>query len=152
MTILKARNFQPSDYRKLHPGGALGKRLLQVQDIMRSEEHLPLVCEGTRMSEALIEMTSKHMGCVGITAKRQLDQLQGIISDGDLRRHMSEDFLSYKVEDVMTQPPICVFPEMLASEALAYMNLKKISVIFVEDQNKKLKGVLHIHDCLRVGL
>ena len=149
VAILERRGFSRDDFHALHPGGKLGRRLLKVRDIMHGEKELPVVGGDAVMSEALIEMTTKGLGCVGVVDAG--GALLGIITDGDLRRHMSADLTTRRVRDIMTTGAKAIQPETLASEALHFMNEKKITNVFVVSSNKPV-GVLHIHDCLRAGV
>jgi arabinose-5-phosphate isomerase len=120
-----------------------------VRDIMHTGAEVPLAPLGTRMSEAITEMTAKSFGCVGITDAN--GDLAGIITDGDLRRHMSTDLLDRMVEDVMTRGPITVRPDQLVSEALELLNSTKKTQLLVVDAGKPV-GVVHFHDLLRAGV
>ena len=148
VALMEHRQFTPEKFRDFHPGGKLGAQLSQVQDLMHTGAALPLVSEQTPMSEALLEISHKGFGVVGVT---QSDgSLSGIITDGDLRRHMN-GLLDLHAENVMTRAPTTIAPEALAEEAVKTMNARKITCLFVTQTNRPL-GLLHIHDCLRVGL
>ncbi|WP_282568334.1 KpsF/GutQ family sugar-phosphate isomerase [Bosea sp. 117] len=149
VALLERRGFTASDFHIFHPGGKLGARLLKVSDLMHHGDAIPLVAIGTPMSEALIEITGKRFGCCGVvdTAGR----LCGIVTDGDLRRHMSTDLLGQPVDGVMTRSPHSVAPGELASAALGMMSRGKITVLFVVSEGAPV-GVLHIHDVLRAGV
>jgi arabinose-5-phosphate isomerase len=149
IALLESRGFTALDFRALHPGGRLGAALTFVRDIMHEGEAMPIAPLGTRMSEAIVEMSAKRFGCVGITDGS--DRLLGIITDGDLRRHMRADLLDANVEDVMTRGPITVRADQLASEVLEILNSSKITALFVVDQMKPV-GIVHLHDLLRVGV
>lgn len=149
VALLAKKGFSSDDFHALHPGGKLGRRLLKVRDIMHGGKALPVVALGTVMSDALIEMTTKGFGCVGITDAK--GRLAGIFTDGDLRRHMSSDLTTKPVVDVMTTGAKTLHPDILASEALHFMNENKITNVFVVADEKPV-GVLHIHDCLRAGV
>lgn len=149
VALLDRKGFSAADFRDLHPGGKLGSLLLKVGDIMHTGEAMPVVTIGTAMSEALIEMTAKRLGCVGVIDKAGL--LIGIVTDGDLRRHMDPALLEQKVEDVMTSSPLAVDPDRMASEAVQLMNGKEVTTLFVVD-NKCPVGILHLHDCLKAGV
>ena len=149
VALLERKGFSRDDFHTLHPGGKLGRRLLKVRDIMHGGGELPLVGPDTVMSEALIEMTTKGFGCVGVLDGK--GDLAGIVTDGDLRRHMSADLTTRPVADVMTSSAKTIHPDMLASEALHVMNEKKITNVFVVADGRPV-GVLHIHDCLRAGV
>jgi arabinose-5-phosphate isomerase len=149
VALLARRGFSSEDFHTLHPGGKLGRRLLKVRDIMHGGGELPIIPIDTVMSEALIEMTAKGFGCVGVCDADGC--LAGILTDGDLRRHMSDDLTMKAVADVMTTGAKTIEPDILASEALHFMNENKITNVFVVS-DKKPVGVLHIHDCLRAGV
>jgi arabinose-5-phosphate isomerase len=149
IALLESRGFTAIDFRNLHPGGRLGAALTFVRDLMHSGPEMPLKPVGTRMSDALVEMSAKTFGCVGITGAA--GDLVGIITDGDLRRHMRPDLLEARVEDVMTKGPHTVRPDQLASEALEMLNSKKRTVLFVVE-GRRAVGVVHMHDLLRAGV
>jgi len=149
IALLENRGFTALDFHVFHPGGRLGAMLKFVRDIMHTGNELPLARLGTRMADAIAEMTAKTFGCVGIVDDGGL--LVGIITDGDLRRHMSPNLLDRKVEDVMTRDPKTVRPGQLVSEALELLNaLKKTQLIVVEAGAPV--GVVHFHDLLRAGV
>lgn len=151
VALLKRKGFSEKDFKNFHPGGRLGKKLLQVSDLMRKHDELPLVHEATLMSESLVIMTEKGFGCIGILDPN--DKLIGIITDGDLRRHMGQDLLNKPAKDVMTCAPKTVFAHAFASEALGIMNRSSITNLFVLDEKtSQLVGLLRLHDCLREGL
>ena len=116
---------------------------------MHTDEELPLVGPGISMADALIEMTAKSFGCAGIVDAK--GKLEGVITDGDLRRHMSPELLSQNVNDIMTKEAKTIGPEMLASEAVGFMNANSITNVFVVEGGRAI-GILHIHDCLRAGV
>jgi arabinose-5-phosphate isomerase len=149
VALLERRGFTGEDFNVFHPGGKLGSALLRVKDLMHSGDSLPLISSGSLMSDALIVMTNKRLGCVAIV--KGDDELIGVITDGDLRRHMSPDLTSKTVDEIMTKNPLLVNDTDLATKALNLMESKSITSLFVVD-NKKLKGVLHIHDILRAGV
>ncbi|MBL8661059.1 MAG: KpsF/GutQ family sugar-phosphate isomerase [Rhodospirillales bacterium] len=149
VAMLERKGFSGDDFHVLHPGGKLGRRLLKVSAIMHSGAALPLLGEDEPMSEALIVMTVKSFGCVGIVDAS--GALCGLITDGDLRRHMAPDLLSRRVADVMTPHPKTIRPEALASEALGFMNGRNITSLFVVADEHPV-GIIHIHDCLRAGV
>jgi arabinose-5-phosphate isomerase len=153
VALMERRGFSADQYRQLHPGGSLGRALIRVSDLMHEGDEVPLAAESDSMQQVLIVMAARRFGCVGITDKR--GGLIGIITDGDLSRHMSRDLLDKTAEEVMTRKPKIAAPDQLAAEALAFMNDSKITRLFVVDPNdetKKPVGILHIHDCLRAGL
>ena len=149
IALLESRGFTAVDFGHFHPGGRLGAMLKFVRDIMHTGAEIPLASVGARMSEAIAEMTAKTFGCVGITDRR--GHLVGIITDGDLRRHMSANLLDLAVEEVMTPQPRTVRPDQLVSEALELLNSSKKTQLMVVDGGKPV-GVVHFHDLLRAGV
>ena len=149
IALLESRGFTAVDFGHFHPGGRLGAMLKFVRDIMHTGAEIPLATVGARMSEAIAEMTAKTFGCVGITDRR--GHLVGIITDGDLRRHMSANLLDLAVEEVMTPQPRTVRPDQLVSEALELLNSSKKTQLMVVDGGKPV-GVVHFHDLLRAGV
>ena len=152
VALMKHRHFTPDNFRDIHPGGKLGARLSKVSDLMHSGDELPLVGLDTPMDEALIVMTQKGFGVVGVTDTG--GALAGIITDGDLRRHM-EGLLGRRAGDVMTADPRTVAPGDLAEKAMAQMSLHKprVTCLFVVPEGQtQATGLIHIHDCLRAGI
>jgi arabinose-5-phosphate isomerase len=149
IALLESRGFTALDFRDLHPGGRLGAALTFVRDLMHTGPEMPLKPVGTLMSDAIVEMSAKGWGCVGITDAA--GDLIGIITDGDLRRHMRADLLDARVEDVMTRGPNTVGPDQLAGEALELLNSLKRTVLFVID-GRRAVGLVHMHDLLRAGV
>lgn len=149
VALLESRGFTALDFKALHPGGKLGASLTFIRDLMHSGEKLPLVKNGALMSNAIVEMSAKGFGCVGVLD--DAGNLAGIITDGDLRRHMRADLLTSKVGDVMTKDPKSARPDQLASEVLERMNASNITALFVVE-NKKPVGLVHLHDLLRIGV
>ena len=149
VSLLERKGFSADDFRVLHPGGQLGRRLLRVSDIMHGGDALPLVGDDSTMAEALLVMTAKSFGCVGIVDDG--GRLMGIVTDGDLRRHMGPDLLARRTVDMMTRGPKTIRPKALASEAVHVMNAGAITNLFVVEDGRPI-GVLHIHDCLRAGV
>ena len=149
IALLESRGFTALDFRVFHPGGKLGAMLKFVRDLMHTGAAVPLAAVGTPMSEAVVEMSAKGFGCVGIVDAG--GRLIGIITDGDLRRHMRPDLLDAAVEDVMTKGPTTMRPDQLASEALEVLNSMKRTVLFVVEGGRAV-GVVHMHDLLRAGV
>ena len=149
IALLENRGFTALDFHVFHPGGRLGAMLKFVRDIMHVGSELPLVALGTPMADAIAEMTAKTFGCVGVTDGDGF--LAGIITDGDLRRHMSPDLLSRSVETVMTREPVTVRPDQLVSEALEVLNTLKKTQLMVVEAGRPV-GVVHFHDLLRAGV
>jgi arabinose-5-phosphate isomerase len=151
IALLERRGFSAEDFQLYHPGGALGSRLLKVADLMHGPEELPLCSRETRMDEAILVMTAKRFGCVGVVDES--GHLAGIITDGDLRRSMESDLLSRSAGEVMTAGPQTIRPQALAAEALRVMNMREnpITSLFVVE-GERPQGIVHIHDCLRAGV
>jgi arabinose-5-phosphate isomerase len=149
IALLESRGFTALKFAELHPGGKLGAMLKFVRDIMRAGDDVPLVRAGTRMADALVVMTAKSLGCVVIVGAD--GRLTGIITDGDLRRHMSANLPDLPVEEIMTREPKTVRPDQLASEALEFLNASQKTQLIVAEQGKPI-GVVHVHDLLRAGV
>ena len=154
VALMERRGFSADQYRDFHPGGALGRALIRVSDIMHTEA-MPLVKPDTVMRDVLITMTAGRFGVAGVIDDR--GALVGIITDGDLRRHMERDLLDRTARDVMTASPKTVAPNLLAAEALAIMNdgTPRVTCLFVVEPmaaDRRPLGILHVHDCLRAGL
>jgi len=149
VTLLERKGFSAADFKVFHPGGKLGQRLLKVADLMHGGDRLPLVAPDTVMAEVMLVMTAKSLGVAGVVGAD--GRLAGIVTDGDLRRHMRPDLLALHAGEVMTRGPKTVPPNLLADEALRIMNTKAITSLFVTDDGRPV-GVLHVHDCLRAGL
>jgi arabinose-5-phosphate isomerase len=149
IALLEGRGFTPVDFSVLHPGGKLGAMLKFTRDIMHTGDTVPLKPLGTRMSDALVEMTSKGFGCVGVVDAH--GAIVGIVTDGDLRRHMRPDLMTAVVDDVMTRNPKTIRGDLLASEALEILNSSKITALIVTDGARPV-GIVHLHDILRAGV
>ncbi|MCF1708283.1 KpsF/GutQ family sugar-phosphate isomerase [Tabrizicola sp. J26] len=149
IALMEHRQFTPEQFRVFHPGGRLGARLMRVRDLMH--DGMPLVLEQAPMSEVLLEISRKGFGVVGVTDAD--GYLAGVVTDGDLRRHM-DGLLSRTAAEVMTPNPRTIGPDALAEKAVAVMNERKITCLFVVDPegSRKAVGILHIHDCLRAGV
>jgi arabinose-5-phosphate isomerase len=157
MTLMGEKGFRQEDFANLHPGGKLGKRLMRVEGLMHAGKQCPIVHSATRMQDVIYEMSSKGMGmtCV-VDGPGDSDVLLGIITDGDLRRHMERgtDILAMTAGDVMTRNPVAVPPTTLAAEALNIMEQRKITSIVVAngDHPKRVVGVVHLHDLWRMEM
>jgi arabinose-5-phosphate isomerase len=149
VALLESRGFTALDFRGLHPGGRLGAKLKFIRDVMHSGATVPLAPLGTSMADAVVVMSAKGFGCVGITGAG--GKLAGIITDGDLRRHMGPQLLAATVDDVMTRGPKTVAGDQLVSEALELLNSSKITAVFVVDAGAPV-GIVHLHDLLRAGV
>jgi len=156
VALMERRGFSADQYRDFHPGGSLGKKLIRVSDIMHTGRDVPLVSEGTSMKDVLIAMTAAGQGFAGVVGiVDSKGGLSGIITDGDLRRHMERGLLDRVARDVMSRNPKTVPPSMLAAEALAIMYDKGIARLFViepDDKKRKPQGIIFMYDCLRAGL
>ena len=149
LALLEHRGFTASDFRKFHPGGKLGASLSYIRDLMHEGDEIPLCGLDETMSQALLIMSEKSFGCLGITAEN--GTLAGIITDGDLRREMSPHLLEQRTRDIMTLSPKTISPDMLASKALEMINRSSITSLFVVDKGRPV-GIVHIHDLLRAGI
>ena len=150
IALLEGRGFTSVDFSVLHPGGKLGAMLKCVRDLMRAGDSVPLRPLGTKMSDALVEMSSKGFGCVGIVDGR--GHIVGIVTDGDLRRHITRpDLMTALVDDIMTRNPKTIDRDLLASEALEMLNSAKITTLIVTEARKPV-GIVHLHDFLRAGV
>ena len=150
IALLEGRGFTSTDFSVLHPGGKLGALLKYARDLMHTGDALPLKPLGTKMSDALVEMTSKGFGCVGIVDSH--GHLAGIVTDGDLRRQLTRpDLLTLSVDEVMTRTPKTIGRDTLAGEALELLNASKITTLIVTDAKKPV-GIIHLHDLLRAGV
>lgn len=150
IALLRRRGFTRDDYRVLHPGGALGRRLLKVADVMHTGDAVPLAGPEVPMGETILIMTAKSFGCIGIVDGS--GRLIGIITDGDLRRHMADAILGKTAGEIMTLHPRTIRAGALAAEALGSMNENAITSLFVTDETGRPAGIVHIHDCLRAGV
>ena len=149
IALLESRGFTALEFANFHPGGKLGAMLKHTSDLMHTGDELPLKPLGTRMSDALAEMSAKGFGCVAIVDARGL--IAGIITDGDLRRKMRPDLESATVDEIMTRNPRTIARDSLASEALELLNSSKITTLVVTDSGKPV-GIIHLHDLLRAGV
>jgi arabinose-5-phosphate isomerase len=149
IALLEARGFTADDFFKFHPGGSLGANLQHVRDVMHQGERLPLAPLGMLMKEALLLISNKGFGCLGITDPA--GHLVGIITDGDLRRHLSGDIFERPVEDVMTRDPKTIHPDALVASALEVLNAAAITALMVVEDRRPV-GIVHMHDLLRTGV
>ena len=147
ISLLNIRDFNKDNFRSLHPGGQLGAALAIIEDVMHSGESLPIIEIGSPMSEALIKISEKGFGCIGVVSN---NSLEGIITDGDLRRHMGPNMLNNKVESIMTKNPQMVSSKLLVADALELINNLGIQGLFVSNNNKIPVGFIHFHDLIRV--
>ena len=147
--LLAARGFKPEDFHQFHPGGSLGRALLVAGDIMHGGDALPLVRPGDSMSDTLVVMSGKGFGCAGVVEGARL---VGMITDGDLRRHMGPDLLARPAADVMSLHPFTLAKDCLAAKALGQLQARKITNAFVVDDAGRPVGILNVHDLLRAGI
>lgn len=149
IALLEARGFSAHDFKVFHPGGSLGANLKHVADIMHKGDRLPLAGENETMAQAIVTMTAKSFGCLGIVDKK--GRLAGVVTDGDLRRHMGPDLLKARVGAIMTKKPKTIAPTLLASAALEMLNASRITALFVVKGGMPV-GIIHVHDLLRAGV
>ncbi len=149
IALLEAKGFTAADFQRIHPGGRLGAGLTRVSDVMHAGDEVPLAHADVDMQTALITMTAKRFGCLGVVDKA--GKLIGVITDGDLRRHMGADLLSRSAGDIMTPDPKVVSPDTLAPATLELLNAKQITTVFVTVEDRPI-GIVHIHDLLRIGV
>jgi len=147
IALLELRGFKSTEFKSLHPGGNLGKDLKNLGEIMHLKSELPLSKLDEKMSKALLTMTKKSFGCVGVINNKK--EIVGIITDGDLRRKLNSKFFQKKSSEIMTKNPTLANKNMLVGEAINLMNTKKITSLFICDKKKPL-GIVHIHDLLRL--
>ncbi len=148
VALVERRGFTPQEFGQFHPGGKLGAMLRTVAELMHGADEVPLVDPAAPMSAALLQMSEKRFGCVGVADAD--GRLLGLITDGDLRRHM-DGLMDHRAGEVMTRDPLTVPPSLLASEALKRMNDSRVTVLFVVDAAKPV-GIVHVHDLLRAGV
>jgi len=154
VTLLEKKGFTEKDFRVFHPGGKLGQQLMKVSEIMHKGDEVPLASEDIPVQQAIDIIGKKSFGCIALTDKSGV--LTGIITDGDIRRHVSSDILQKTAKDIMTRGPKVATPDTLVAEAMAVMNnmgksFRNITTLVVVDDANKPVGLLHIHDCLRAG-
>jgi arabinose-5-phosphate isomerase len=146
--VMQIRGFNKENHKLLHPAGVIGISLKKVSELMHAGSAIPLVDVDTKMDEAIIEMTRKRFGCTGVLKN---GCLVGIITDGDLRRHMEPSILSTRAAQVMTHNPVIITSDKFASEALAIMEERSITALFIVEE-KNVVGIVHIHDLLKLGM
>ena len=150
LSISENKKFSENMFGEFHPGGNIGSKFIKVKDIMHIERNIPLTSENTNMKDVIIQITNKNFGCIGVLDK--LKSLIGVITDGDLRRHMRGDLLSKKAGDIMSKNPKVIDEDTFVSDALKIINKHKITSLFIVKKlkNKKPSGIIHLHDCLRL--
>ncbi len=144
MCLLTARGFSREDFRRFHPGGSLGQKLSLVRDLMHTGSAVPLLQKNASTMDVLAEMTRKGFGCVGVLDN---EKLAGIITDGDLRRHMSPNILNLTAADLMTRNPVCITPDALSAKAQGLMEDRKITSLFVME-GEAIRGIITMHDLI----
>lgn len=149
IALLERRGFTREEFHVYHPGGKLGQAFTRVSSLMHKGEEVPLSKPDSPMSDVLLTMTAKRFGCAGVVEN---GRLIGVVTDGDLRRHLKSDMLALDAQAVMTHNPVTITTNALATEALQVMNNKSITSLFVVDDANKPIGIVHIHDCLRAGI
>ncbi len=149
VALLERRGFKAGDFKQFHPGGKLGAMLRTASDLMHAAAELPLVAAGTSLRDGIAKISEKGFGVVGVTATD--GALTGIVTDGDLRRHLASGATASTVDDVMTKKPLTATPEDLAATVLRIMNERKITTLFVVEQGRP-KGLIHMHDLLKAGV
>jgi arabinose-5-phosphate isomerase len=150
VSLIEAKNFNSENFSIFHPGGKLGSNFIKVRDLMRIGDQIPIVKSSQKMADILFEMTSKHLGCTAVIDEK--NKLIGIITDGDLRRHIDDNFLSHNASEIMTKNPITTSADKLIAESIRIMNSKSITNLFVLDKKENIIGILHLHDCLRAKI
>ena len=148
LALLENRGFTASDFKVFHPGGRLGASLRLVRDIMHTGEHVPIAPLGTSVREAIVLMTGKGFGSLAVV--NELHQMIGVVTDGDLRRHLDGNVLDRAVEDIMTPDPKVISPEILVASALEILNSSEITALYIVEDKRPI-GIIHLHDLLRVG-
>lgn len=154
VSLINEKNINIEDYRKFHPGGKLGIEMLNISMVMRSGKDLPKVTKTANIAEVLLEISSKFLGC---TAVVENNKLIGIITDGDIRRAIfknqeDSELFSRNASFIMTNNPLTITKDLLAIDAVKIMNNNSITCLFIIDNNEDLIGIIHLHDCLRLGL
>ncbi len=149
IALLERKRFSSADFGVFHPGGKLGAQFIHTRDLMHTADEVPLVEESTPMQQVLLTMTAKRFGCAAVVDAS--GDMCGVVTDGDLRRHMGADLITKTAQQVMTKNPVTITGTLLAAEALGIMNSKSITSLFVVADKKPI-GILHIHDCLRAGV
>jgi arabinose-5-phosphate isomerase len=153
IALLERMNLTPEQFGVFHPGGKLGKRLMHVSEIMRNKEELPVLPSSSNMGEAIIMLAEKNLGCVLISDDGET--LKGIITDGDLKRHMSADLVEKSVKDIMTVSPITISKDDLAVSAVKIMSQtpgQYLTSLVVLNKDKSISGLIRLQDCLQIGV
>lgn len=149
VTVMEIRGFTPDDFAILHPGGSLGRLLATAQEVMHTGEAMPIVRDDVTIKDAISAMMGRRFGCIGVI--NRAGALSGIVSDGDLRRHLNDDLFDQLVSQVMTEDPFTIGPQMKCLELLDVMNDARITVVFVVDDDKQPIGIIDMHDLVRLS-
>lgn len=150
VTVMEIRGFTPDDFAVLHPGGSLGRLLASTREVMHTGEQMPIVQKGVDIKNAISAMMGRRFGCIGVVDDS--GALIGIVSDGDLRRHLNDDLFDLKIHQVMTPNPFTVDPEMKCLELMEIMNERRITVVFIVDSASHPIGIVDMHDLVALGL
>jgi arabinose-5-phosphate isomerase len=150
VALMEKKGFSKEGFKVFHPGGKLGKKLMRVEELMVKDADIPTVTENTLMTDAIIEIGAKRIGCTAVLDDNNI--LKGIVTVGDVTRHAHRNLLSLTARDVMTKTPKTIGRKAFAASAVALMNEFKITVLFVTDDAGKVEGALHLHDCLKAGI
>ena len=145
--LMHIKEFSESEFKLLHPSGKIGANLLNIEDVMHVGENIPLASQGTNIDEVILIMTNKRLGCIGLTDEK--GTLTGIITDGDLRRSLHQNILNKPASDIMTHDPITIEKSKSVTDAVSLMNSKKITCLFVT-QDDKPQGIVHLHDLIKL--
>lgn len=150
VALLEAKGFTAGDFHTFHPGGQLGANLAHVADVMHTGDSVPLVPSGTPAPEAIMTLSLRKFGCVGVTSAD--GRLIGIVTDGDVARNLGQDLINQPIDAIMTRQPKTIAPTALASTAMAILNKNAIGALIVTDPNLAPIGIVHFHDLLRIGV
>ena len=150
LSLSEYKKFSKDRFGEFHPGGNIGAKFIRVQDIMHNKKNIPLTSENSNMKDVIVKITNKNFGCIGVLNQSKF--LVGVITDGDLRRHMKDNLLNKKARDVMNKNPKVITENTFVSDALKIINNYKITSLFIVKDliNKKPSGIIHLHDCLRI--
>ena len=150
LSISEHKKFSKDMFGEFHPGGNIGAKFIKVKDVMHSKNNMPLTSVNTNMKDVIVKITNKNFGCIGVLDQSKF--LVGVITDGDLRRHMKDNLLNKKAKDVMNKNPKVITENTFVSDALKIINDYKITSLFImkDKKNKRPSGIIHLHDCLRI--
>jgi arabinose-5-phosphate isomerase len=148
IALLESKGFTALDFKMFHPGGSLGASLKYASDLMHGGDLLPLAGPDERMQDAILTMTTRSFGCLGVVNDK--GKFIGMVTDGDLRRHMGDDLMGKRVGDIMTKDPKTIAPDMLASAVIEFLSSARITAVFVLEKGRPV-GIVHLHDLIRIG-